>query len=650
MAISDSRKRELAHGVTVAARPASIGWRARAQAHASLWATALLREVRRIWRGAASGKLRHSLDFQLPRALRSLTPSAWILALIGAFAAALGAMVLWMALHSRQIVIADTYNSSSNLAFSVEQFVARTMETVDLALKVAVEEVGAGAAITPQEIETLLAERVRESPALASMMVAGPDGHVRFSSVRLPPQSLNLANNDVFRSARNSASLQLGIADPFAPGHHGRHVIFVSQRFNRADGKFAGVAIATLDSDYLQRFFSTLHIGQHGTIALHRIDGTLLVSRPLRDDDIGKNFSASPLFQGMLPWASFGVFPQHYETDGLWRIMGYQRLEKFSMVVEVALSEDDALANWRRTTSIQAAVGVAVLIVFGFMAFALDRELRARMLAHRKLEETVGELSTARLAAEESSRVKGQFLANMSHELRTPLNAVIGYSELLLEDAENDGVNEQKITDLRRINRAGKHLLSLVSDVLDLSKIEAGKVDLSIRRFDLDTLIDDVVATSRPLIMRNGNELVVRRGSDLGSVMGDDTKLRQVILNLVSNAAKFTEGGTVTLEATRERATAGDWICVSVSDTGVGISRDDLPKLFKNFSQVDAGAASRHGGAGLGLALSQKLCRVMGGEITVESDPGRGSRFTMRVPAVLAGEAPPASAGFDRPG
>jgi signal transduction histidine kinase len=256
--------------------------------------------------------------------------------------------------------------------------------------------------------------------------------------------------------------------------------------------------------------------------------------------------------------------------------------------------------------------------------------LTAEVTRRKRTEE---DLVHAREQAEAASQAKSQFLATMSHELRTPLNAVIGYSELLLDDAEADSREEQLIGDLRRINGAGKHLLSLVTDVLDLSKIEAGKMELAVEPFDLDSLIDDVVVTCRPLVMQNGSELVIDRDAELGTVIGDQTKLRQVVLNLVSNAAKFTQQGRVSLAPVRERTAAGDWISIAVRDTGIGISRENLSKLFQNFSQVETVPGHHPAGTGLGLALSQKLCRLMGGQITVESLPGRGSCFTVRLPA-----------------
>jgi signal transduction histidine kinase/CheY-like chemotaxis protein len=233
---------------------------------------------------------------------------------------------------------------------------------------------------------------------------------------------------------------------------------------------------------------------------------------------------------------------------------------------------------------------------------------------------------------EVADRHKSEFLANMSHELRTPLNAIIGYSEMLQEDAADLGA-EQFTDDLKKINAAGKHLLELINAVLDLSKIEAGKMELYLESFDVAALVQDIAAVIQPLAAKNDNRVDVRCPDGIGSMHADLTKVRQTLFNLLSNACKFTERGAVSLAVTRDARDSQDWLVFSVSDTGIGMTPEQLAKLFEAFTQADAATTRRFGGTGLGLALSRRLCRMMGGDVTVESASGRGSTFTVRLPA-----------------
>ena len=285
-----------------------------------------------------------------------------------------------------------------------------------------------------------------------------------------------------------------------------------------------------------------------------------------------------------------------------------------------------------------ATVYVSMMALYYANVVAAQSGLEQEAQRHRM---TAVKLREAKEQAERANQVKSIFLAKMSHQLRTPLNAVIGYSEMLLEDAEVNGQQEE-MADLRRINSAGKHLLSLVTDVLDMSKIEADTMDLVIQPFDVSSFIDDVIATSRSLVITNRNEFIVERGKDLGIAISDATRLRQAALNLLSNAGKFTHDGRITLAVAREERDAGDWIRIAVLDTGIGITKENLVKLFNDFYQAEASTARNYGGTGLGLALSQRLCRVMGGEITVESEYGHGSCFTIRIPAYIDEHQQPA--------
>jgi signal transduction histidine kinase/CheY-like chemotaxis protein len=263
-----------------------------------------------------------------------------------------------------------------------------------------------------------------------------------------------------------------------------------------------------------------------------------------------------------------------------------------------------------------------------------DANIQLQQL-NNHLEELVrqrtAEVAAARDEAIRASQAKSDFLASMSHELRTPLNAIIGYSEILLEESD-DLVSPELKPDLEKIRGAGKHLLGLINDILDLSKIEAGKMDLFLESIDVAVLLADVSATVQPLMAKNGNLFDVRYGPDLGMTHSDQTKIRQILLNLLSNAAKFTKQGRVVLAA--RRSTRGDIDCFEfeVSDTGIGMTTEQMARLYSAFSQADASTTRNYGGTGLGLAITKHFCHMLGGDVMVRSEPSKGSTFVVTLP------------------
>jgi len=249
---------------------------------------------------------------------------------------------------------------------------------------------------------------------------------------------------------------------------------------------------------------------------------------------------------------------------------------------------------------------------------------------------------------EVASQLKSQFLANMSHELRTPLNAIIGVTEMLHEDAV-DLKREDELEPLERVIRAAKHLLALINDILDLSKIEAGKMDIHVESFVIAPLIEDVVQTISTMAAKNGNKVMVDCAADLGTMQADQTRIRQALLNLASNANKFTENGTVTISARRVTEAGREWVTMAVTDTGIGLTPEQMGKLFQDFVQADASTTRKYGGTGLGLAISRRFCQMMGGDISVASEPGRGSTFTIRLPVDAEEAVSPPTAALRSP-
>src|SRR5579859_3970987 len=279
----------------------------------------------------------------------------------------------------------------------------------------------------------------------------------------------------------------------------------------------------------------------------------------------------------------------------------------------------------------------------GVNTMAQKLEENFNTLEQRVVERTE-ELAIARDEALEATRVKSMFLANMSHELRTPLNAIIGYSELIEEEAVEDG-QAQYVPDLKKIQAAAKQQLALINDILDLSKIESGRMDIYLENVSVASLIRDVATTARPLAGKNANKLDVQIDPDAGEMRTDVTKIRQVLLNLLSNASKFTKNGTITLDVKRTQRSGQDSLVFNVTDTGLGMTDVQLKKLFQEFVQADASTTRNYGGTGLGLAISKRFCNMLGGDISVSSEFGKGSTFTVMLPAVAEQESalPPES-------
>ena len=337
---------------------------------------------------------------------------------------------------------------------------------------------------------------------------------------------------------------------------------------------------------------------------------------------------------------------QWMQQHGMAAFAAYPLVLEGGLMGAMAIYSTDELAP----SALDAIAAVADAVALGVNRKRAERELarytRDLETAHaterrnaEQLATVVGQLRSTQRQAEEATRAKSEFLSSMSHELRTPLNAISLYSELLQQAALEDS-RPSSVPDLRRIQSASNHLLGLIDGILDLSKIEAGKMTLSLETFDARGMVEALLDTVRPLLQRNHNTLNVRYGDGIGAMHADLMKTRQILLNLLSNAAKFTHAGTIRLDVDCRTAGGQKWVVFTVADTGVGMTAEERQKVFEPFTQADVTTTRKYGGTGLGLTIVSRFCALMGGDVSVESRPGEGSRFTVRIPSHVAAPAP----------
>jgi two-component system, NarL family, sensor histidine kinase BarA len=527
--------------------------------------------------------------------------------------------VLWGAIIykievERALEVSAIERQNSNLARAFEEHTIRTLKSVDQAvlfLQFQYEKLGASL-----DIANYVREGMIISQIFNQLGVIDKNGNYILSN--MPDfKKVYLGDREHFRVHVEKDSRELFVSKPVLGRASGKWSIQLTRRINKADGSFGGVVVVSLDPQYFSSFYSEVDLGKRGLISLIGLDGVIRARRSGENRAVGQNVTDGPLFRELQnrPKGST-VFDS--PIDHVTRFTSYRVLKDYPFAVLVGVAQDEALEEFRiRQWQYYAFAIVITASIVAFSALMIALVLR--------LEGVAGRLRASRIKAESANRMKSEFLASMSHELRTPLNGILGYAEFLRDDTTQPEHKESAST----ILASGQHLLEVVNSILDLAKIEAGRMELSIEDETLRPLLEGVATLHRTIAEQKNLILDLRTDPNLPeTIRCDRTRLLQILNNLVHNAVKFTEAGRIEIVVAPE----GELLRFEVRDTGCGIDPKDQAGIFERFQQADRFITRRHCGTGLGLALAKELVEMMGGDIGIESTPSVGTKVFFRLP------------------
>jgi signal transduction histidine kinase len=497
--------------------------------------------------------------------------------------------------------------SAASYARAVEEHAVRTFQAADQTVvffKYLVEQKGPAL-----DVAHYLQNGIVMAEIFNLISIIDEHGDVRSANEPFPP--VNLAEREHFQVHLQSDSQHLYISKPVLGRVSGKWSIQMTRRANKPDGSLLAVVVISMDPLYFSHFYQQIEPGTQTMVALVGNDGIVRARRVGGEESLAQDVHLSRVFQAATQGAPSGEMNTQGGIDGVGRLFAYRRLAGYPLFALVGLDREEALKPYYRARTNTLAWAIASTLVL--LAF------------YRIMRGLIEHLESSRREALAASQAKSHFLSTMSHELRTPLHGILGYAELLAEETETP--LEAKF--VAAINQSGRHLLNLVNDILDLGRIEAGRMEFFAKPIDLHRLLQEIDSTHRASAAIKGLQLLLEIGEAVPTVIRtDETKLKQILNNLLHNAIKFTERGSVRLRARHDDGT----LRLEVMDTGCGIALPDQEHVFEKFVQADASHARAHAGTGLGLALVRELAQLLGAKVTLDSRPGKGSRFTVSLP------------------
>jgi len=560
-----------------------------------------------------------------------------------------------------------------NLAHSLEASVSGVFEKVDLAVHAVAREAErqrAAGPIRKKEADAYIEDVRRLVPEVSALRVSDAEGRVLYGTDTSGSEVVQIADRDYFRDLVDAPADAVVLSKPVLGRISGKWVIILARRVNAPDGRFAGVALGILSLEYFSRLFASLDVGEHGVISMRDADMALVVRIPEHEGigrSVGNRVVSRQTRDNVQANPRAGTYETVVTLDSIRRRMAYRKVSGQALYLFVGQAAVDYLAPWRKEVMVIVSLALMFTLLTCFSAVMVWRRWQAEFAVREALlrrqdqlesqvEERTRDLTVAKEVAEAASRAKSSFLANMSHELRTPISAIIGMTNLALREAGESRFSAH----LQQISQTSRHLLGVINDILDLSKIEAERLVLEHAEFRLGNVLDSVFGLLGHKAEEKGLQLLREVPEALASrsFRGDAMRLEQVLLNLVGNGIKFTEAGRVTVRMQLETDAADSTVLqCEVEDTGIGINEADQARLFKPFEQADSSMTRKYGGTGLGLAITQRLIALMGGEISLRSEPGGGTCFTFRLvlqpvavsaePGVETGSPPPDAGAED---